>query len=281
MWKCAATDHGVTADRLTMLGPRPVIASLSLGATRTFRMHCMAAQDTQSHAARQQQQHDQAVTPSQSQHAECSASLKASLGSSAQPISQVNQQKQQDQQQQAKRVSSSPDAIGNGASAQPAVQPGGVSAAAQSKRVTTVQQSQQAGCVSSIDVVLPHNTLLIMWPPMQEAWKHEVPGPVHKRVLNTVQFLMLLQCSSLSRQHCQCSTGEGWSCSLHAHMSLNCQVHSAEFGKRVCVCVCVCVYVCVLLMCMCLRNATRAPSHQVICTGGYARAWCRFPSVSM
>lgn len=30
------------------------------------------------------------------------------------------------------------------------------------------------GPVSSADVLLPHNTLVIMWPPMQEAWKHEV-----------------------------------------------------------------------------------------------------------
>lgn len=28
--------------------------------------------------------------------------------------------------------------------------------------------------VSSIDIQLPHNSLLIMWPPTQEEWKHEV-----------------------------------------------------------------------------------------------------------
>jgi alkylated DNA repair dioxygenase AlkB len=28
--------------------------------------------------------------------------------------------------------------------------------------------------VSSIDIHLPHNSLLIMWPPTQEQWKHEV-----------------------------------------------------------------------------------------------------------
>ncbi|KAL0051129.1 hypothetical protein WJX82_002462 [Trebouxia sp. C0006] len=31
----------------------------------------------------------------------------------------------------------------------------------------------------SADVQLPHNTLVIMWPPMQEAWKHEVPKCKH------------------------------------------------------------------------------------------------------
>lgn len=30
--------------------------------------------------------------------------------------------------------------------------------------------------ISHVDVALPHNTLLIMWPPCQESWEHEVPG---------------------------------------------------------------------------------------------------------
>ena len=174
----AATDHGVTSDRLTMLGPRPVIASLSLGATRTFRLRCMAAQDTQPHAATQQQEHGQAVTSSQSQHADCSATHKSSSRPSMQPISQVNIESHQTQQQQDTRSSNSPEASGNLASAQSAVQPGGVCASAQHKRAAIAQQLQQAGRVSSIDVVLPHNTLVIMWPPMQEAWKHEVKDPL-------------------------------------------------------------------------------------------------------
>ena len=166
--KRASTDDEFTTDRLTMLGPRPVIASLSLGATRTFRLRCMAAQDTQSHAARQQQQHSQAATPSQS-NAECRASHKSSLGSRAQPVNLVRKESQQVQQQQDKRISHSSEATGASA------QPGGVCVTAQHKKVVA---AQQAGCVSSIDVVLPHNTLVIMWPPMQEAWKHEVPGPL-------------------------------------------------------------------------------------------------------
>ncbi len=32
------------------------------------------------------------------------------------------------------------------------------------------------GSITRIDVPLPHNTLVIMWPPCQEAWKHEVRG---------------------------------------------------------------------------------------------------------
>lgn len=34
--------------------------------------------------------------------------------------------------------------------------------------------SSRAAAVSSIDIQLPHNSLLIMWPPTQEQWKHEV-----------------------------------------------------------------------------------------------------------
>ena len=30
----------------------------------------------------------------------------------------------------------------------------------------------------SADVQLPHNTLVVMWPPMQEMWKHEVSHPL-------------------------------------------------------------------------------------------------------
>lgn len=36
--------------------------------------------------------------------------------------------------------------------------------------------SSRAAAVSSIDIHLPHNSLLIMWPPTQELWKHEVGG---------------------------------------------------------------------------------------------------------
>jgi alkylated DNA repair dioxygenase AlkB len=36
--------------------------------------------------------------------------------------------------------------------------------------------SSRAAVVSSIDIHLPHNSLLIMWPPTQEQWKHEVGG---------------------------------------------------------------------------------------------------------
>lgn len=35
--------------------------------------------------------------------------------------------------------------------------------------------------ITRIDAPLPHNTLVIMWPPCQEAWKHEVGGWVGER----------------------------------------------------------------------------------------------------
>lgn len=159
-----------------MLGPRPVIASLSLGATRTFRLRCMAAQGAHSHIATHQQEHSSAITSGQAQHPACSVSPTSSSESSAQLISQVDGESQQNQQQQDNWLSGTPEASDNGASAQPApLHLEGVGGAtAQHNRAAAAQQSQQAGCVSSVDIVLPHNTLVIMWPPMQEAWKHEV-----------------------------------------------------------------------------------------------------------
>jgi hypothetical protein len=34
--------------------------------------------------------------------------------------------------------------------------------------------SGAAGSVDSLDLLLEHNTLVIMWPPTQEEWRHEV-----------------------------------------------------------------------------------------------------------
>ncbi|KAL4452510.1 hypothetical protein ABPG75_008172 [Micractinium tetrahymenae] len=98
---------GVHSDRLTSLGPAPIIASLSLGATRTFRLHL--------------QQRVQ---------------LRGSRGANA---------------------GSTVDSTGPGGAA------GSSSAAA------------AAADVARVDVELPHNSLCIMWPPCQEAWKHEIP----------------------------------------------------------------------------------------------------------
>jgi alkylated DNA repair dioxygenase AlkB len=91
---------GSHSDRLTALGPLPTIASLSLGTTRTFRLH-----------------------PADAAVATAAAAAAAAVGCSA---------------------SSS---AGNGGGA---------------PRVT------------SVDIPLPHNSLLIMWPPTQEEWLHEV-----------------------------------------------------------------------------------------------------------
>lgn len=91
------------ADRLQTLGPRAIIASLSLGATRTFRI------------------------------------------SRARPRGRPD----------AAEVGPASDGAGGGAPA---------AAAGQNE-------------LSSVDIPLPHNTLVIMWPPMQEEWKHEVRSP--------------------------------------------------------------------------------------------------------
>lgn len=170
-WRCQSTccvaidnvsKHAGTVDRLTMLGPRPVIASLSLGATRTFRLRCLASQDTQSHTRKQDQEHGQAAIPSQR------ADHTPLVASQAQLTSQRDMNMQHVQQRQG---NSSQGALDSGASAQPA-QHEGTYANAQQAMAAAAQQVKQE--VSSVDVVLPHNTLVIMWPPMQEAWKHEV-----------------------------------------------------------------------------------------------------------
>ncbi|KAH6600471.1 hypothetical protein BASA50_002293 [Batrachochytrium salamandrivorans] len=87
---------GLHSDKLTYIGPRPVIASLTLGATRTFRVRRLAQ-----------------------------------LSSSGQ----------------------------------------------------TLQAAQ------TFDILLPHNSLLIMFPPMQECFKHEVP-PVAASLVRTTGTLI-------------------------------------------------------------------------------------------
>ena len=53
------------ADRITPLGKRPTIASLSLGATRTFRLRRAAtADDTETPEQKQQQQQQQGAAKS-------------------------------------------------------------------------------------------------------------------------------------------------------------------------------------------------------------------------
>ena len=90
-----AEGVGAHSDRLHSLGPRPIIASLTLGATRTFRLH-----------------HTQHLLL-------------------------------------------------------PAAAPAAGSSLAHAAAVLATE-------VVAVDVRLPHNTLVLMWPPCQECWKHEV-----------------------------------------------------------------------------------------------------------
>ena len=117
------------ADRLTMLGPMCIIASLSLGATRTFRIRRVGASASET------------VDPSDEP------------GPSPPPLQPGHPAapNRAHRLQQTSAVQQSP-AVG-------VKRPGGKVA---SKSLTTV------------DVELKHNSLLIMWPPMQEEWKHEV-----------------------------------------------------------------------------------------------------------
>ncbi len=97
------------ADRLTQLGPMPVIASLSLGATRTFR-----------------------VTP---------------------------------------KAPKAPPKGGPGAG------PARARHGAQHGVQHGAQHGRSARSVARVDVPLPHNSLLVMWPPTQETTLHEAGAP--------------------------------------------------------------------------------------------------------
>ena len=116
------------ADRLTMLGPMCIIASLSIGATRTFRIRRVAAPD--------------------------------GIGDGEASASRTSQPEQ--------------------AGTEP-----GPRASARFQQPTAPQQpdpsdprrpASRTACPppTTVDIELKHNSLVIMWPPMQEEWKHEV-----------------------------------------------------------------------------------------------------------
>jgi len=105
LYKDAQESVGSHSDRLTALGPLPTVASLSLGATRTFRLH----------------------------PADAAVGLAAAAEATAQ--------------------------AGHGASSS-----------------NTHAGSGDSPRLTSVDIELPHNSLLIMWPRTQEEWLHEVGG---------------------------------------------------------------------------------------------------------
>ena len=183
-------EAGGCADRLTNLGPRPIIASLSLGATRIFRMKCMTPQadattkpPTPVSGWRQSVQLPASGPPHAAQggvvHSPNGPSCNArpSIESSCQHSLQNGRATQQQE------CVGMPDAaVGSKASqhcmreAMQSNAPKGQQAVLHGGGGAVPQQKQQNGIqsVCSADVQLPHNTLVIMWPPMQEAWKHEV-----------------------------------------------------------------------------------------------------------
>ena len=160
-----------------MLGPRPVIASLSLGATRTFRLRCMAKQDTQQHASQsgQHHMHRQLDMSTETQH-QASIDNDTATISGAQPPRLTTLWLRHSQQRQSNNGMIFPEVTSEEPLAQPVTLQSKLPAAAQHEVAANAQQPRgdSQGPVSSADVLLPHNTLVIMWPPMQEAWKHEV-----------------------------------------------------------------------------------------------------------
>ncbi len=116
------------ADRLTMLGPMCIIASLSIGATRTFRIRRVAAPDGPGDGDAS------ALCTSQPE----------------QPVTEPGQRASaRFQQSTAAQQLASPDPR---------------------------RPASRTACPppTTVDIELKHNSLVIMWPPMQEEWKHEV-----------------------------------------------------------------------------------------------------------
>ncbi len=155
------------ADRLTMLGPRPIIASLSLGARRTFRLKCMAQKadsTAQPESVLSEQQQQQQTFPAVD--AKALGCLQSTGAASGIPGNRVLH---------AQAVTSEGLVQPHQQEAQSTLH-GRQQTGVQDCIMDTSQQMQscKAQAVASVDVQLPHNTLVIMWPPMQEAWKHEV-----------------------------------------------------------------------------------------------------------
>ncbi len=195
--ECCGTDTdeaGGCADRLTALGPRPIIASLSLGATRIFRIKCMTPQAdattkpvTPLSGWQQSVQLPVSGPPPAAQggvvHSASMPSCNArpSAESSCRHLLQTGRATQQQEfvgvQDAADRMKASQHCMREGmqssaSNGQQAQSHGGDGTAPQQRQQSCPKPGVHSVC--SADVQLPHNTLVIMWPPMQEAWKHEV-----------------------------------------------------------------------------------------------------------
>ncbi|DBA81837.1 hypothetical protein WJX77_008979 [Trebouxia sp. C0004] len=198
MYQDGQEGVGPHADRLTTLGPRPIIASLSLGATRIFRIKCMTPQadattkpETTLSGWQQSVQLPVSGPPHAAQGAVViadgpSCNARPSAESSWQHLLQTGRATQRQEfvgmQDAAARMKASQHCMPEGMQSdackgQQAALHGGDGAAPQQKQENSPKPGIRSVC--SADVQLPHNTLVIMWPPMQEAWKHEVPKCKH------------------------------------------------------------------------------------------------------
>jgi len=188
-------EAGGCADRLTTLGPRPIIASLSLGATRIFRIKCMTPQadaTTKPMTPLSEWQQSVQLPVSGPPHAAQGGVVHTANGPSrnvvrpsaersCQHLLQTGRAAQQQEsvgtQDAADRMKASQHCMqeamqSDALRGQQAALHGSDGAAPQLKQQSCPKPGVQSVC--SADVQLPHNTLVIMWPPMQEAWKHEV-----------------------------------------------------------------------------------------------------------
>ncbi|DBB16361.1 TPA: hypothetical protein ACH3X3_014656 [Trebouxia sp. C0006] len=195
MYQDGQEGVGPHADRLTMLGPRPIIASLSLGATRIFRIRCMTPQadvTTKPVTPLSGWQQSEQLPVSRPPHAAQGRVVHSANGPSCDAESSCQHSLQTGRAAQGKEFVGMQDAAdgakasqhfmqeamqSNAPKGQQAALHGGHGAAPQQKQQSCPKPGIQSVC--SADVQLPHNTLVIMWPPMQEAWKHEVPKCKH------------------------------------------------------------------------------------------------------
>ncbi|KAK9829720.1 hypothetical protein WJX72_007524 [[Myrmecia] bisecta] len=177
LYKDGYENVGLHADRLTNLGPRPIIASLSLGATRTFRIKRTVPAQHAAPAPRAERSISTARHPSQDTPADIADSSNpiaaAGVALHATPLSSDSQ---------ASNVSPELRQHSN-----PEVRK--TSAELATGQATQLQQGMPS-CdlhdaeITSVDIELRHNTLLVMCPPCQEEWHHSVvrtskPVPRH------------------------------------------------------------------------------------------------------
>ncbi|GMH45684.1 hypothetical protein BSKO_13647 [Bryopsis sp. KO-2023] len=174
---------GLHSDRMTLLGPRPVIASLSLGATRTFRLRKGVAKEKTAIKRNQMPQTPKTRFSKHRQEASRVAAIDSDAGGQSKTVEDCCYNRMDGEP--SKVVAATED--GSDAvdpnedqtrciklrSADPPL-PDERKILEEGKK-PQLAHTPVLSQFASVDIPLPHNTLVIMWPPCQEEWRHEVP----------------------------------------------------------------------------------------------------------